>query len=101
LGNSRKLISLDVSDTALAWLDVSNCQALTYLDCTDSLLTFSTLPFPSTNYLTYDYSNQKEMRIASAHAVGRTMNLSSEYSIFGTLTEYTWFYADGTLILQS
>ena len=103
--SGNQLTSLDVThnaalekllcnDNQLATIDVSNNPSLTYLGCYDNQMKFSTLPVPGvgrTDNGWYGYAPQEPVTIPSFIEVGGTVNLSSEYSINGTVTQYVWY----------
>ena len=104
----NQLISLDVSkNTALTGLncennqltslDVSKNMALTSLSCENNQLKFSTLYFPNRVISYLYYGNQRTITIVTSLNPNEVFDsISSEYSINGILTTYTWYYTNGT-----
>jgi len=107
--HSNRLSTLDVSDlTALEYLDcatnqltvldVNNCTSLARLSCHTNRLIFSKLPvFIGDEYY---YHSQAEVQIGSEGkaVVGNEIDLSSEATVNGVETIYTWYNNDGSEI---
>ena len=102
----NQLTSLDVSNNTaldhlscygnqLTSLDVSNNTALQYCNCYDNQMKFSTLTMNLSNITYAVYAPQRPIPIASSIKIGESIDLSSEYAIEGTITQYVWYDADG------
>ena len=95
------LYLISCSNNQLTSLDISSCTGLWWLNNYYNPLKFSALPLTSAVVDEYNYYPQNDVPIASSLASGSTLaDLSSEYIIDGTLTTYTWYYADGTQISE-
>lgn len=123
LSSSTTLNYLSCYYNNLRSLDVSGCTALTYLSCEANLLTsldvrsntalthffcdgnflrFSTLQtLPWTSYSYYSYSSQGDTIIAWSQESNKPFDFSSEYSIDGHITQFTWRYSNGTIVDSS
>ncbi len=103
--NNNQLESLDASqNTVLEVLSCTNNQltslhvpqneVLQYLFCDTNQLKFSTLPLPKEQYLYYVYSPQDTIQ-GGAIAYSSGIDLSSEYSIDGNITNFAWYDVTG------
>ncbi len=92
--NNIKLEELDCTGNHLTNLDISNNTKLIYLECPDNQLKFSTLPLPKEQYLYYVYSPQDTIRGGTV-AYSSGIDLSSEYSIDGNITNFAWYDVTG------
>ena len=98
LSNCTALTWLNCSSNQLTSLDVSGCTALATLDCSVNQLTFSTLPLIN---FAYTYDTQGSVVIPSSQDFDEPLDLSSEYLIAEYYTQYTWYYANGTVVDSS
>ena len=106
----NQLTTLDVShntdlrylvcmENQLTTLDVSHNTDLTYLYCYGNHLTMQTIyGFNAGNSLTeFQYAPQTHVIPASV-SVGGEVDLSSEYSVDGVATEFTWYDSHGNVV---
>ena len=87
LSKNPKLDTLICFRNKLVELDLSNNQKLEFLECYENNLKFSTLPLLNFNYR---YNPQNTIN-GGTKKYTDTIDLSSEYSINGNLTSYSWF----------
>jgi len=90
--NCNKLTFLACSNNQLASLNLSNCTELTQLGCSGNQLLFSKLPvFSEMEYYEYrgQYINGGEIIYENGF-----IDLSSEYTVGGNITQFTWFEMD-------
>ena len=120
VSDCNSLIKLYCSDNQLTTLDASACSALVEIVCTNNQLTSLTVPNPedelfvscdnnrltipqvytidkSANVHLADYAPQMHV-IPSAIKVGESIDLSSEYSVDGTASEFVWYDSDENVI---
>jgi Leucine-rich repeat (LRR) protein len=71
-------------------LDITNNNALSFLNCDDNLLTFASLPLKKASLSSYYYAPQLPISISKQIYIETALDLSSEYSIGGNTTTYTW-----------
>lgn len=76
-----------LSNNNLAKIDISPLKKLGFLFLDGNRFTFETLPLPG-NLIVYDYAVQQPMDIS---VVNGKVDLSSQASVNGVATEYTWF----------
>jgi hypothetical protein len=94
------LTSLTCDENKLTTLDVSKNKALTNLECEGNQFTFVTLPLKQTIWTTYYYTNQQPISIVKNLNTGVELDLSSQLSVNGNTTVYTWKTKSGTTLVQ-
>lgn len=89
---------IDLSGNSLTKFTPCPTHVSDYLDVSDNVLRYGTLPLPSNMGATYIYSPQKPIGIAEKAPI---VNLS-EYAVTagGNPTLFTWKKADGTLLVK-
>jgi Leucine-rich repeat (LRR) protein len=101
---NNQLTSLDVNanliflfcwDNQLTSLDVSKSKQLALLACYNNQLTFATLPLISTIY-----APQSPILIEKALGTGEQVDLSSQLTVNGNTTVYTWKTKGGDILVQ-
>lgn len=108
-GNS--LTSLDLSANValtdlycgynqLSSLDLSNNPALSHVECNSNAMPFSGF-IGFTGYDEFTFAPQSEYQIPSSVAVGESIDLSSEYSYNGTVSQFTWYDEEGNVIVPA
>jgi Leucine-rich repeat (LRR) protein len=106
--NSTGITSLDVSKCpALQWvsaeynnlttLDVSNNPLLHGMELNNNRFLFSTLPVQTDKITYYEYGDQQPVKVT---AEGSSVNLSTEATVQGMPTTYSWFNEDGTQLTE-
>jgi hypothetical protein len=90
------LTALDITNSYITWLLCNDNQLTTlniakiyYLNCQNNKFNFFTLPLNVLSTSTY-YAPQKPMPIATDIITGTVLDLSSQYSVNGNITTYTW-----------
>ena len=91
VSNNTALVILSCFNNNLTTLDVTKNTALTGLDCSHNKLKFSTLKVNSPQPAYFYYSPQAEVEIASSIKADQTIDLSSEYEVYGKNTVYKWY----------
>jgi len=77
-----------------------NSPAITYIDCKSNNLTFSSLPLKQQSWATYIYSPQNKVNLAKKqYALPETVDLSSELTVNGNTTNYTWKTKGGATLV--
>lgn len=106
----NNISSLDVSkntalqvlwcyDNSISSLDLSNNGAITELICNNNAIAFSGFTGVNVdNYTKYQLAPQAKLQIPSALAAGKNLDLSSEYSVNGATTKFTWYDSDGNVV---
>ncbi len=108
--SNNQLTTLDVSrNTVLAklyceqnqlnTLNVNNNSAFTIFTCWGNLLTFTSLPLKQSNWTTYTYAPQAPLNIVKAIGTGTNLDLSTQLTINGNTTVYTWKTKSGTTLI--
>ena len=95
VSNNPNLKMLKCSGNQLTTLDLSHNTELSILECSKNQLTM-----PLIHGLTVpadEYAPQTHV-IPSSIQVGESIDLSSEYSVDGTVTEFTWYDTNGNVI---
>ncbi|MGN0473794.1 MAG: leucine-rich repeat domain-containing protein [Acutalibacteraceae bacterium] len=88
------LTNLDCSWNSLTALDVSKNTALNYFRCYENRLKFSTIKInKDVLYGRFLYSPQADVKIAASVKANKTIDLSSEYEVYGQNTVYKWYEA--------
>jgi Leucine-rich repeat (LRR) protein len=90
VSKNTKLDILYCRNNYLSKLDISANPLLKELNCYDNQLAFSSIPLNSGTFTYYEYAPQKAIYIVKNLAVGTELDLSSEYSIGGNTSTYTW-----------
>ena len=98
VSNNTTLTALHCTNNHLSYLDVSNNTALTTLWCFGNQLTFATLPFNHSAWSNFNYVGQKPIFIGKEVKVGDETDLSSQLTVNGNTTVYTWKTKDGTTL---
>lgn len=109
--SSNQLTALDISKNTLLTklychsnyikaLDVIQDTALIELNCLRNQLTFVSLPFKQTNWENYVYSSQRPISIVKSRRIGGELDLSSQISINGIPTTYTWDTKGGPSLVE-
>ncbi|MGM9841104.1 MAG: T9SS type A sorting domain-containing protein [Candidatus Limisoma sp.] len=86
--NAKNIEQLSLDANNLSTLDVSGLSKLIALTLNNNKFTFSTLPPVKSSYAVYRYENQAPIEIQE---VDGKVDLSSEATIDGTETVYTWY----------
>ena len=105
--SNNQLSKLDVSNNILienlyfdgnnlTSLDISKNMKLVSLTCKKNRLRFSSLPLFKQEY---SYAPQDTLTISKDIAVGSVLDLSSEYSVGGNTTVYTWISTSGDTLV--
>lgn len=95
--NGNNFSSIDLSScSALSYVVLSNCQlealdvsqnnAINYLNIAKNNMSFATLPFPSTNYSEY-YYEQRPMPVERSYPIGQVLDFSDRVLREGTTTD--------------
>lgn len=97
LSDCEWLTYLDCSNNQLAGLNLSGCAALEELYCDGNTLVFSTLLLPANYSGIADFGTQELVSIPNSLIQKAVLNLSSEW--LDGRTRYIWYYAaDDTLV---
>ncbi|PZX17834.1 putative secreted protein (Por secretion system target) [Breznakibacter xylanolyticus] len=89
------LTDLSCEYNQLTALDVTKCTALTTLNCYSNQLNFASLPTKQSTWTVYNYAPQANLTIPATINTGSLVDLSSQFTIDGTTTTYTWKTASG------
>lgn len=92
--NCASLSTLHCQNNKLYILKVANGKRFWDLKCNANYLKFSSLPNPQ-NMNQYLYTNQY-YNTAPSTSVFQSIDLGSEYNIYGTITTYNWFAEENT-----
>ena len=109
VSNNAVLNYLDCTHNQLTSLDVSNNTVMAYLDCRFNYLSLENVnnidgePFKSRRIFDIDFNGSywyapQTHVIPSSVRVGEKINLSTIYSVDGTITEFTWFDSQGNVV---
>ncbi len=96
---NTELATLYCDDNQLTMLDVSKNTALKSLSCSSNQLTFTTLPVKQIYWTTYYYAPQKPISIGKSLATGIDLDLSSQLTVNGNTTVYTWKTKSGATLV--
>ncbi len=88
LSKLPKISQLWLSNNKFTEINFDNLPDLKLIDISANKFLFSTLPLMPTTALSYGYSNQAPVEI---HPDNGEVDLSSQYMIHGTPTEYKWY----------
>jgi hypothetical protein len=97
---NTELATLFCDDNQLTMLDVSKNTVLKSLSCSSNQLTFTTLPVKQIYWTTYYYAPQKPISIGKSLATGIDLDLSSQLSVNGNTTVYTWKTKSGATLIK-
>ncbi len=97
LSKNTKLTTLRAGGNYLTSLNLSNNAALNHVECDVNAMPFSGF-IGFTDYDEFTYAPQSEYQIPSNVQVGESIDLSSEYSVNGTVTVFKWYDEDGNVI---
>jgi len=83
--------SIYADSKKLQSINVTNNPSLTYLDCRNNNLTFSTLPLKQQSWSNYKYSPQNKIVLPKKNYIlSENIDLSSQLSVNGNSTSYFW-----------
>jgi hypothetical protein len=83
----------------LTALDLTQNTLLTAVWCNGNQLTFATLPSISIGW--YIYTPQDPLIVTKDIIVGNELDLSSQYSVNGTITVYSWRTKEGSTLVEN
>lgn len=91
LGNINSLVNIDCANNKIEELDLSKCSKLKTLNCESNDLRYSTIKLPSTA-LYAEVGTQRSPQVIVLESDVKEIDLSQEYSVDGTVTNYKWVY---------
>lgn len=101
VSKNTKLTDLDCYSNLLTVLDVSNNALLTKLQCYSNKLTFATLPLQQPTWTRYTYSPQLKLALPkNEYALNEEIDLSSQLTIGGNISVYTWKTVGGITLVK-
>ena len=100
ISKDTALTTIICSGNQLTTLDVSMNKKLNQIWCGNNLLNFATLPLKQAAWTIYYYDSQKPVPIVSALNTGITLDLSSQFTVNGNTTAYTWKTKSGTTLSE-
>jgi hypothetical protein len=100
LSKNPALYYIDCSHNQLISLNVSNDTALKILYCDFNKLTFATLPLEQASWTDYNYAPQQLIFIVKNIITGVELDLSSQLTVDGNITIYTWKTQSGTPLVE-
>ncbi len=99
LSKNKSLNNLDCANNQLTALDLTQNTLLTAVWCNGNQLTFATLPRISIGW--YIYTPQDPLIITKDIVIGNVLDISSQYSVNGTNTVYSWRTKGGTTLVEN
>ena len=96
ISHCKKLTYLMIANNEISSLDLTNKEWITVLDCRNNKFTFSTLLSSNENWFAYKYSPQQHIKLPANS--NYTIDLSTESTIDGSETIYTWKTKTGDLL---
>ena len=101
LSGCSALEFVECKQNLISSLTLPSTATLTYVDCSDNNLTLSSLPLKPITLTEYIYSPQKEYILQkNIYSINEEIDLSSQLTINGTATTYTWKSASGIVLLN-
>lgn len=101
LSDCPALTLVECKQNLISNLTLPSTTTLTYVDCSDNNLTLATLPIKQATWTDFIYSPQKEYKLPkSVYEVNEEIDLSSQFTINGNTTNYTWKTKGGTTLIN-
>ncbi|KAB2868282.1 MAG: hypothetical protein F9K37_10620, partial [Bacteroidales bacterium] len=101
LPNTSTLTAINCDNNLLASLNVSCTTGITELTCTNNKLTFATLPVKQPTWSTYTYSPQQNISLPKqTYSTNEEIDLSSQLTVNGETTSYTWKTKGGNTLVE-
>lgn len=97
VNNNPALQNIQCENNRLTSLEISPDTTLVEISCQNNLFTFATLPFKQS---IYRYTPQAHISITKSIGIGAELDLSSQFSINGNITSYTWKTQSGTPLVE-